>query len=695
MNGSAKIQTHHRERKAVVYLRQSTSKQVLNNRESVVNQRALCGRLLELGWPKNQVIVLDDDQGKSGTHAGDRAGFQRLVADVSLRRVGIIMGYEVSRLSRNCADWHRLLELCALFDTLIGDADGIYHPRDFNDRLLLGLKGTLSEAELHSLRLRLDAGRLSKAKRGELIQPLPTGLLREADGAVYFDPDQAVQDRLRLVFSKYLELGSVRKVLRFFVRHQLKLPRRQIAGRFCGQVLWREPSSDMLLNILQNPAYAGAFAYGRRQGCTKRSDGARSTVSRLRHRREEWLALVRDVYPAYITWEAFEQIQARLTENARSMADQRVKKPEPRNGAALLTGLVRCGMCGGAMSVIYKGGPRNRFNYVCDRLTKQYGKPSCQHLSGAPIDDAVVQEFFEALQPAAIDAWEAVQDQQTKRAQDLRQHLLQEIERLRYAAARAERQYDCVDPDNRLIASSLEKKWEAALAELAAAQERLAEIDAQRSSGTGVSPQLQAAFTDVGRRLPELWPQVSAVARKELLRTLVTGVNLKRADNGVVLIRVVWRGGLVSEATARVAISTRRHSVQEQKIVARIRELTAQGLRDEAIAARLNRDGYYPCRRATFNAQAIYTIRYRHGIVRGFAPLRRGILPGGYTIRAMAQLVGVKSSWIYHGIHRGRIRVPKDAFFGCYLFPKRKEAVRQMKLLKQHKIDQVSFIEEH
>jgi len=694
MNGSAKIQSHHRERKAVVYLRQSTPKQVLNNRESIVNQRALCGRLLDLGWPKNQIITLEDDLGKSGTHTGDRADFQRLVAEVSLRRVGIIVGYEVSRLSRNCADWHRLLELCALFDTLIGDADGIYHPRDFNDRLLLGLKGTLSEAELHSLRLRLDAGRLSKAKRGELIQPLPTGLLREDDGAVCFDPDQAVQERLRLAFSKFLQLGSVRKVLRFLVQHQLKLPRRQIAGRFAGQVLWREPSSDMLLNILQNPAYAGAFAYGRRQGCMKRADdGARLTVSRLRHRRKEWLALVPDVYPAYITWEAFEQVQARLTENAQGLA--RVKKREPRNGAALLTGLVRCGMCGGAMSVIYKGGPRNRFNYVCSRLTQRYGKPSCQHLSGAPIDDAVVQEFFEALQPAAIDAWEAVQGQQTKQAQDLRQHLLQDIERLQYAAARAERQYDCVDPDNRLIARSLEKKWEAALAELATAQERLAETDNQRSGETSLSPELRAAFTDVGRRLPELWPQISAVARKDLLRTLVTSVNLKRAENGVVQIRLVWRGGLVTETRAHVAISTRRHSVLEQKIVARIRELTAEGLNDMAIAERLNREGYYPCRRATFNECAIYNIRYRYNIVLGFAQLRRGVLPDGYTVRAMAELVGVKPSRIYHAIHRGQIRVPKDAFFGCYLFPKTKEAIRQMKLLKQHKIHEVSFIEGH
>ena len=695
MNGSAKIQAQHRERQAVVYLRQSTPKQVLNNRESAINQRALCGRLAELGWHKSQIAVIDDDQGKSGAHAGDRAGFQRLVADVSLRRVGIIMGYEASRLSRSCADWHRLLELCALFDTLIADADGVYHPRDFNDRLLLGLKGTLSEAELHSIRLRLDAGRLSKAGRGELIQPLPTGLNREPGGKVCFDPDQAVQDRLRLVFAKFLELGSVHKVLRFFVRHRLKLPRRQIAGRFSGMVLWREPSSFMLLDMLQNPAYAGAFAYGRRQARTRCSGSERPAVSRLRRRRADWLALVRDVYPAYIAWDVYEQIQARLTGNARAMAYQMAKKPEPRGGAALLTGLVRCGLCGGAMSVVYKGGPRDRFNYRCDRLKQQYAKPGCQHLSGAPIDDAVVHEFFEALRPAAIDAWEAVRSQEAEHAGDLRRHLLQEVERLRYAAARAERQYDCVDPENRLIASSLEKKWEAALAELAEVQGRLTEADARPTNSAAIAPELRAAFADAGRRLPELWPQLSAEARKELLRALMTGVNLRREDNGVVQIRIVWRGGLVSETTARVAISTRRHSAMERRIVARIRELTDQGLRDAAIAERLNQEGYYPCRRAAFNEQAVYNLRYRYGVVLGFAQLRRGVLPDGYTIRAMARLIGATPWWIYHGIHRGRIRVAKDVFFGCYLFPKTKEAVRQMKLLKLHKIAQARFTEEH
>ena len=315
MNGSTKIQPSHKQRQGVVYLRQSSPKQVLKNCESAINQRSLRSRLFELGWRKDQIVLIDDDQGQSGKHAAGREGFQRLVADVSLHNVGIIIGTEVSRLSRNCADWHRLLELCSLFDTLIADADGIYNPRDFNDRLLLGLKGTLSEAELHSIRLRLDAGRLSKAWRGELVQHLPSGLVRDLDGAVQFESDQNIQDRIRSVFTKFQELGSAQKVLRYLARNGFKLPRRQTLGLYAGSVLWKEPNSHAMLSLLKNPAYAGAFAYGRRIVDPTRQIPGRPATGRIRQPRERWLVLVKDVYPAYITWEEHERILAMIEEN--------------------------------------------------------------------------------------------------------------------------------------------------------------------------------------------------------------------------------------------------------------------------------------------------------------------------------------------------------------------------------------------
>ena len=336
MNGSTKIQATHRDRQAVVYLRQSSTKQVLENRESALNQRALCERLIQLGWKKSQIVVIDEDQGQSGKHATTREGFQKVVAQVSLRQIGIVMGLEVSRLSRNCADWHRMLELCGLFDTLIADADGVYHPRDFNDRLLLGLKGTMSEAELHSLRLRLDGGRLSKAKRGELVQHLPTGYVRDDVGQVQLDPNVAVQERIRLVFAKFFELGSSQKVLRYLAKNQLQVPRRQTSGLHAGEVLWKAPSGSALLSLLKNPAYAGAFAYGRRiVDHTKQTPG-RPATGRLRRPRTEWLALVKDAYPAYVTWAQHEQILATIERN-RQFMDERWKSCRASNrGTAML-----------------------------------------------------------------------------------------------------------------------------------------------------------------------------------------------------------------------------------------------------------------------------------------------------------------------------------------------------------------------
>jgi len=692
MNGSAKIQASHYQRLAVLYIRQSDPKQVLKNRESGLNQRALRERLVELGWKSNRILLLDDDQGQSGKSTAGRDGFQKLVADVSLRKVGIIMGYEVSRLSRNNADWYRLLELCALFDTLIADVDGIYHPRDFNDRLLLGLKGTLSEAELHSLRLRLDAGRLSKAKRGELVHHVPTGYVRDAEGQVHFDPDVSVQERIRLVLRTFADRGSMQKVLRHLARHRLHLPRRQTSGLYAGEVLWKEPSISAVQSILKNPAYAGAFAYGRRRADPTRQVPGRPATGRLRQPRERWLALVPDVYPAYISWAEYVQNQATIAENQQKMAERLTRKQALRHGAALLTGLVRCGICGHAMQVTYK---EQRFQYLCHTAQARYAKPNCQYLSGRPIDAAVVQEFFRVLRPAEIDALERVSAQRAEHHQQLLRHLEQEATRLEYAARRAERQYNHVDPENRLIAATLEKKWENALAEWEQAKARLAEVRSNTAPPVQLPAELRDAFADVGRRLPEIWSGLSLDAQKGLLRTLVTGVNLRRDDNGLVQVRIVWRGGLVSEQGVRLPVSTRRRSEVERKIVARLEQLAEEGLRDEALAERLNREGYFPCRGPAFTPTIVLKLRCRYGIRVGLGRLRRGDRPRGYTITAMARLLKVDAAWIYRGLQEGRIRMERDVHFGCYLFPRTRAAVTQMKQLRKGEIGQVSFRQEH
>ena len=692
MNGSSKIQPTHLQRAAIVYLRQSSPRQVVKNQESAVNQRALQDRLHELGWTKNQITVIDDDQGRSANHAAGREGFQRLAADVGLRKVGIVMGYEVSRLSRNCADWYRLLELCALFDTLLGDADGIYHPRDFNDRLLLGLKGTMSEAELHSLKLRLEAGRLSKAKRGELIQILPTGLVRQPDGTVCLHADQGIQDRIRSVFDEFRDLGSVQKVLRYFVRHDLTIPRRQMSGPRIGEVLWKEPSMDALREILKNPAYAGAFAHGRRLTDPARRLPGRPGTGHLRQPPSGWVALVKNVYPAYITWEEHEQIQERIAENWKAMLQRLSRRRGQHATAPLLVGLVRCGHCGHAMRVGYKG---SGIEYICAAAQSRHARPSCQFVSGARIDHTVVQEFFRVLQAAEIDALERVSQQQTEHQRELLRQLEQEIKRLEYAAQRAERQYNCVDPENRLIASTLENKWENALIDLEQARSRLKEEQSRAVEKIRIPPGLREQIADLGRRLPEVWDGLSIDSRRGLLRAIVRGVNLRRDDDGVAQVRIVWQGGFVTETAVCVPVTSFRFSKREQQIVARLRELLAEMDDDRSIATHLNEENYRPCRGGIFTPEIVLKMRCRHKLRLRLGQVREGKLPEGYTIRELTSILGVDSSWFYHRIGKGRIRIAKHPIYGCYLFPRGERTIRQLRQIKAHKQRQASFPMEH
>jgi DNA invertase Pin-like site-specific DNA recombinase len=692
MNGSSKILTTHRQRQAVVYLRQSTPKQVLKNCESVINQRALRGRLLELGWRKDQVVLIDEDQARFARQVAGRDGFQRLVADVSLRKVGLIIGTEVARLARNCADWHRLLELRGLFDTLIADVEGVYNPRDFNDRLLLGLKGTLSEAELHSIRLRMDAGRLSKAGRGELVQHLPTGYVRDAVGVVRIDPDRSVEDRIRLVFAEFRELGSGQKVLRYMVTNGLKLPRRQTSGLYAGTVLCKEPNSQVLLSLLKNPAYAGAFAYGLRIADATRQVPGRPATGRIRLPRDRWLASVKDVYPAYITWEEHERVLAAIEENRQKMADRLTRKQAIRCGAALLPGLVRCGRCGHAMQVVYKD---DRFQYVCNISRSLHARPNCHYIGGRPIDEAVVQEFFRVLQPAEIDAMGHVGARRAEHRRELEGHLEQEVRRLEYAAKRAERQYDNVDPENRLIASTLEVRWEAALAELERSKARLAELKVGATPTVAIPEALRVAFADVGRRLPEVWERLPVDTRKAILRALVTGVNLDRDADGLVRMRTVWSGGLVGEKSFTVPMSSFRSTDREGRIVDRIRRAVEEGRNDATIAESLNGEGLRPCRRTSFTPAIVGNLRRRHRILTGLEKVRRRERVPGYTIREMARLLGIDPSWIYRAIGRGQVLIEKDGRYGCYLFPEASSSVDQMKQLKNDDVSQVSFPKEH
>jgi hypothetical protein len=374
------------------------------------------------------------------------------------------------------------------------------------------------------------------------------------------------------------------------------------------------------------------------------------------------------------------------------MAERLTRKQAIRSGAALLTGLVRCGHCGHAMHVAYK---TNRFQYVCSIGQSLHARPNCQYVTGTAIDEAVVREFFRVLQPAQIDALEQVEARRAEHQRELERHLEQEVRRLEYAASRAERQYDSVDPENRLIAATLETRWEAALSEREQARSRLAELRAQSPQPVAIPNELRAAFTDIGRRLPEVWDRLPIEARKTLLRTLVTGVNLRRDANGVVTVRIVWIGGQVSETSFPVPVSTFRFSDRERQIVVRIRQVLDEGHNDTEIAEMLNRDGLHPCRGASFTAGIVLKLRCRHRILTGLERVRRGERTPGYTVREMAHLIGTHPSWIYRAIGQGQIEVAKDARFGCYLFPRTKAAIERMNQLRCGKVRQVSFREEH
>ena len=450
-----KVQVTHLRRNAYLYIRQSTLRQVFENTESTQRQYALRQRAVALGWSEERIIVIDSDLGQSGASSADREGFQRLVAEVGVGRAGIVLGLEVSRLARNSMDWHRLLEICALTDTLILDEDGIYDPAHFNDRLLLGLKGTMSEAELHVLRARLQGGILNKARRGELEMRPPVGLVYNAEGVIMLDPDKQVQHCLRWLFATFRRTGSATATARAARQQGLAFPRRCGKGPHQGELLWASLDHSQVLRILHNPRYAGAFVYGRSH--TRKTVDGGSHVQRVS--RDQWDTLIPGAYEGYLAWEEFEQNQRRLHESAQAIGADRRHGP-PREGPALLQGLVICGRCGNRMTVRYHS-RRGRLcaEYVCQREGIQHAEPICQRTPGAGIDEAIGKLLVEAVNPVALEVTLAVQRELQARMDEADRLRHKQVERAQYEADLAQRRYMRVDPDNRLVADSLEADW--------------------------------------------------------------------------------------------------------------------------------------------------------------------------------------------------------------------------------------------
>jgi DNA invertase Pin-like site-specific DNA recombinase len=544
MEAQQKVSASHLKRSAYLYVRQSTMRQVLENTESTQRQYALRQRAVALGWPDERVIVIDTDLGQSGASAADREGFQKLVAEVGMGRAGIVLGLEVSRLARNSTDWHRLLEICALSNTLILDEDGVYDPAHFNDRLLLGLKGTMSEAELHVLRARLHGGLLSKARRGELRCRLPIGFVYDEGGRVLLDPDKEVQESVRLFFQTFERTGAVHATIKYFREQGLLFPTRLTAGGKKGELAWGPLSLNRAAHALHNPWYAGAYAFGRGRW-RKRPDG------RVRHERlpqEEWQVLIRDAHPGYISWREYERIEQRLLAAAKTIGFERAAGP-PREGPALLQGRLVCGLCGSRMHVHYNTRRSGELvtNYVCAGRTRLFGDPLCQSVLGTGIDAAVGQLLVEAVTPLALELSLAVQAEISARHDEADRLRHRQVERAQYEADRARQRYMQVDPANRLVADSLEADWNAKLRDLAEAQES---YERQRTADRlSVDEGERQRILALAADFPSVWrdPKTPQRERKRMLALLIEDVTLIKQREITAAVR--FRGGASTTLT--------------------------------------------------------------------------------------------------------------------------------------------------
>jgi len=608
MNTSSKVTADHLRRQAYLYVRQSTLRQVHENRESTARQYDLKRRAQALGWSSDQIVVIDEDLGMSGATATDRNGFQRLVAEVGLGRVGMVMGLEVSRLARSSTDWHRLLEICALAGALILDEDGIYDPGHFNDRLLLGLKGTMSEAELHVLRARLIGGQLNKARRGELWIKPPIGFVYDGGGRVILDPDQQVQQAVRALFETFRQTGSALGVVRHFKTEGVLWPRRITTGVRAGNLFFAPLEHSRVLGILHNPRYTGAFVYGRTRQ-RKTTIGNQLRYRRLK--REEWAVFLPDVHPGYISWEEFESNQQKLLANANCYGDDRRKSP-PREGTALLQGLVLCGICGLRITVRYhtdQGHPIPE--YMCQRRGIETAQPVCQRLPGGQIDQAVADLVLSAVNPASLDVALEVFEELRARQSEIDRLRRAQVERAREEAELAQRQYLMARPENRLVVDNLERQWNEKLLILARTEEEYTRMS--KSQPSAVSGEDRDRIHALASDLPRVWndTRTSARDRKRMLRLLIEDVTLVKKQT--IQIHIRWKGGAATSIEQPLPVRLPDQVRTPAAIVEQIRVLAAERT-DAAIAAALNARSLRTGRNHAFTRLIVRHVRLTYGI---------------------------------------------------------------------------------
>lgn len=640
-----KVTTGHLQRGAYLYVRQSTLRQVHENTTSTERQYGLRQRAVALGWAVEQIIVIDEDLGRSGASAEGRDGFQRLVADVGMGKAGIVIGTEVSRLARNNADWHRLLEICALSETLILDEDGLYDPCAFNDRLLLGLKGQMSEAELHLLKARLRGGQLTKARRGELVLPLPVGFVYDPAGRVVLDPDGEVRGAVSHLFATFERTGSARATVKAFAAEGVTFPVRLRSGADKGTVAWLPLAHHRVLQVLHNPRYAGAFAYGRRRE-RRLPDG---TNHHINLPRDQWTALIPDAHPGYITWDDYERNLARLAECAQARGEDRRASP-PREGPALLQGIVVCGRCGKRMTVRYHSRRGQQIpEYICQRDSIQRGDSACARINGAGVDHAIGELLLATVTPLALDVALAVQTELEARATEADGLRRQHVERARHNAEMARRRYLAVDPDNRLVAANLEADWNEALRGLTTAQE---DYERQHARAVALSDADRARVAALAADFPALWsdPRTPHRERKRMARLLIEDVTLRRDDREIA-VGVRFRSGQATTLHVPVGLSASELRRTPADVIAAVDRLLDDHTERE-IADILNSRGLQPVVSERFTAWVVWRIRTAHGLESRFDRLRRhGLL----TLEEMAEALGVHPSTVKARQARGQL----------------------------------------
>jgi DNA invertase Pin-like site-specific DNA recombinase len=646
---SAQISEHHLQRPAYIYVRQSTMGQVRHHRESTERQYALREKALALGWSGEAVRILDRDLGQSGAQSHNREDFKTLVTEVSMDRVGAVFALEVSRLARSNLDWHRLLELCALTRTLVIDEDGCYDPADFNDGLLLGLKGTMAQAELHFLRARLLGGKRNKAEKGELHFPLPVGLCYDAAGSTVLDPDAEVRGAVALVFRLFRQTGSAYAVVQRFVKARLRFPKRAYGGVWDGKLVWGRLSHERVLGILRNPAYAGAYVFGRYQYRRIPAPDGQIHTKVEEVPRGAWRVNLQDHHEGYIDWDEYLANQERLARN-RTCTETTVLSGPAREGLALLQGLLVCGRCGRRVSVRYQGNGGIYPTYLCNwRRREALDTRDCLCVHCDHLDEAVAEQVLAALQPAELELALAALEELEARDAALARQWQMRLERAEYEAQLAERRYEEVDPANRLVAATLEQRWNEALQRLSQLKGQIEQ--AQREHARVATQEQKEQVLALARDFPRLWhaPTTEAKDRKRMLRLLIKDITVEKSTPKQLLLHIRWQGGACSDAQVELPLNIADRLRYPTELVERIRAL-AETLTDTQVAEQLNQEGPVSPKGKAFTASMIQWVRYKHRIK---GPQLKH--PDELTVEQVVERFGVSRHVVYYWIERGHV----------------------------------------